>query len=267
MSLRDLVTDRGDAGERVDRVIRRHLADLPRATRTRVQAWIAVGRVSINDRVVTRVSTRVAAGDVVRVRVPEEDTRAPVLPEDFPIDTLFQDDHLLAVNKPAGVVSHPTFRHPCGSLLNAVLFCAQTWQPDQRPSLVGRLDKLTSGLVLIAKSAAAHAALQRVLSDRSSCKEYLAVVRGTVDRERGSIQLALRRDPQDRRRVVAAPDGVPSLTRFERVAEAELPPIALLRCELVTGRMHQIRVHLSANGWPIVGDRTYGGSRQAPLPP
>jgi 23S rRNA pseudouridine1911/1915/1917 synthase len=259
VSSRDIVADRGDGGERVDRVIRRHLADLHRATRTRVQAWIASGRVAINGRVVTRVSTRVASGDVVRVRVPEEHTPAPLLPEDLPIDALFEDDHLLAVNKPAGIVSHPTFRHPFGSLLNGVLFHARTWPPDRRPSLVGRLDKLTSGLVVIAKSATVHATLQRTLAGRSSCKEYLAVVSGTLDRERGSIQLPLRRDSRDRRRVVAAPDGVPSLTRFERVAAVDLPPLALLRCELVTGRMHQIRVHLSANGWPIVGDRKYGG--------
>ena len=243
----------------MDLVIRRHMADLGRATRTRVQSWIADGRVSINQRVVTRVASRVGAGDVVVVRVPDADVPAEVLPEDRPVVRLFEDDDLLIVDKPAGVVSHPTFRHPTGSLLNAVLFHARSWPSPQRPSLVGRLDKHTSGAVIVAKSTDAHARLQRALAQPASRKEYLAIVHGPVRPERGDIALRLRRDPDDRRRVVgSARDGAASLTRFERLAVHDAPPLALLRCELLTGRMHQIRVHLSASGWPIVGDRKYG---------
>jgi 23S rRNA pseudouridine1911/1915/1917 synthase len=156
-------------------------------------------------------------------------------------------------------VSHPTFRHPTGSLLNAVLFHARSWPSPQRPSLVGRLDKHTSGAVIVAKSTDAHARLQRALAQPASRKEYLAIVHGPVRPGRGDIALRLRRDPDDRRRVVgSARDGAASLTRFERLAVHDAPPLALLRCELLTGRMHQIRVHLSASGWPIVGDRKYG---------
>jgi 23S rRNA pseudouridine1911/1915/1917 synthase len=256
---RAIVTDRGDAGMRVDLVIRRHMADLSRATRTRVQMWIASGSVTINERIVSRVSTRVAAGDLVTVRLPQEDAPARVLPEDRPLDVVFEDEHLLIVSKPAGIVSHPTFRHPAGSLLNVLLFHARGWPASQRPSLVGRLDKETSGAVVVAKSTNAHARLQRELSSGASVKEYLAVVHGRVVPERGTIDRPLRRDTQDRRRVVTAADGAPSVTRYQLRGQLHVPPIALIRCELATGRMHQLRVHLSAAGWPIVGDKKYGG--------
>lgn len=261
---RVLTADRGDAGRRVDLVIRRHLTDLSRATRTRVQSWIEDGRVSINGAVVRRVSTRAALGDTVTVELPDEQPRAPVLAESGHLDCLFEDDHLLVVNKPAGVVSHPTYLHTGGSLLNVVLHHARQWPPDQRPSLVGRLDKLTSGVLIVAKSTEAHARLQRTLSSSFSEKSYLAVVYGPVDRERGRIDLRLRRDPDDRRRVVATTDeGLPSFTHFERLAKADSAgcPVALMRCQIVTGRMHQVRVHMAASGWPLVGDPKYGEPR------
>ena len=261
---RVLVADRGDAGRRVDLVIRRHLTDLSRATRTRVQDWIESGRVSINGEVVRRVSTRTALGDVVMVELPDEQPRAPVLAEPGQLDRLFEDEHLLVVNKPAGMVSHPTFLHTGGSLLNVVLHHAATWPPGQRPSLVGRLDKLTSGLVIVAKTTEAHARLQRTLLSSFSEKSYLAVVYGPVERARGTIDLRLRRHPDDRRRVIATTDdGLASFTHFERLAESDAGgcAVALMRCQIVTGRMHQVRVHMAASGWPLVGDPKYGEPR------
>jgi 23S rRNA pseudouridine1911/1915/1917 synthase len=150
--------------------------------------------------------------------------------------------------------------------MNALLWHARTWPASQRPSLVGRLDRLTSGVVLVAKTRPVHAAMQRTLARTVSDKSYLAVVYGRVPRARGSIDLGLRRDGVDRRRVVtSAGDGWPSLTHFERLAGATVAPVGLtlLRCRLATGRMHQIRVHLSARGWPIVGDPVYGEPRWA----
>ena len=248
----------------MDLVIRRHLIDLGRATRTRVQAWIEDGRVSINGRTVQRVSTRASLGDTVTVLLPDEVPRSPVLAEEGPLHRLFEDDHLLVVNKPAGMVSHPTYLHPDGSLLNVLLWHARTWPAGQRPSLVGRLDKLTSGAVVVAKTAEAHARLQRTLAASLSEKSYLAVVYGPVSTERGEIGLRLRRHPEDRRRVIAtADDGLASLTRFERLDQAEASGccVALMRCQLVTGRMHQVRVHMAASGWPLVGDSKYGEPR------
>jgi 23S rRNA pseudouridine1911/1915/1917 synthase len=301
---RTIVADRGDAGVRLDRVLRRHLADLDAATRTRVQAWIEAGRVTVNGAAVRRVSTRAALGDRLCVMLPEPKPRRTMAAEETALDVLFEDEHLLALNKPPGIVVHPAYRHATGTLMNALLGRARTWPAGRRPSIVGRLDKGTSGIVLVAKTAAIHAALQRALSPASlaravtrppyppplpplpplpappalpalpappalpalpalPAKEYLAIVYGKPP-QRGTIDVRLRLDPRDRRRVVASTDdGAASLTRFQRVARIAAPTVgvALLRCHLVTGRRHQVRVHLSAQGWPIVGDPTYGEPR------
>ncbi len=265
---RVIVADRGDAGRRLDLVIRRHLSDVPRATRTRVQTWIGAGRVTINGRIVRRASVRAALGDSLEIALPDDQQRREPAPESGALVRLYEDEHLLIVDKPPGVVSHPTYRHPTGSLLNVVLWYARDWAEGSRPSLVGRLDKLTSGVVLMAKSAQAHARLQRTLASPRSEKIYLAVVHGPVDDRAGTIDLALRRDPADRRRVVVADTGgLRSVTMFERLDRAEAcgSAMGLMQCCLVTGRMHQVRVHLAARGWPIVADRKYGAERTAAL--
>jgi len=261
-----LVTaDRGDAGCRLDLVLRRHLADVDEATRTRVQTWIEDGRVTVNGSTVCRVAARAAFGDRIAVELSEPRPRTTMAAEDTRLDVLYEDDCLLAVNKPAGIVVHPAFTNPTGTLMNALLGRARRWPAGQRPSIVGRLDKLTSGVVIVARSAQAHARLQRALSSTpasSHCeKDYLAVVYGHVKARRGAIDLRLGHDRTDRRRIVASPTaGAASLTRFERVAHVAAPRVglSLLRCRLLTGRRHQIRVHLAARGWPIVGDPSYG---------
>jgi 23S rRNA pseudouridine1911/1915/1917 synthase len=258
---RILTADRGDAGRRLDLVLRRHLTDVGAATRTRVQAWIENGQVTVNGAPVHRVSTRAALGDVVAVVLPDVESRHETAAEDTALDVLFEDEHLLVLNKPAGVVVHPTYKHLQGTVLNALLWRARSWPPTHRPSIVGRLDKLTSGIVVVAKTAAVHASLQRAMAANDCEKDYLAVVYGRVNVARGQIDLRLERDRGDRRKVVASSTaGAPSLTRFERLARVAAPRVGLsvLRCRLVTGRTHQIRVHLAARGWPIVGDPTYG---------
>jgi 23S rRNA pseudouridine1911/1915/1917 synthase len=262
--LRTLTADRGDAGLRLDLVLRRHLNDVDTATRTRIQSWIEGGQVTVNGTTVRRVSARAALGDVVAVVLPDAVPRRAMAAEDVGLDILYEDDHLLALNKPAGVVVHPTYKHMDGTIMNALLWRARTWPAGQRPSLVGRLDKLTSGIVIVARTAAIHAALQRALASSGAEKDYLAVVYGRVNVARGTINLRLGRDRGDRRKVVAsATVGAASLTRFERLACVAAPRagLSLLRCRLVTGRTHQIRVHLAARGWPIVGDPTYGEPR------
>jgi 23S rRNA pseudouridine1911/1915/1917 synthase len=264
-SLRTLVADRGDAGVRLDRVLRRHLADVHAATRTRVQAWIEDGCVTVNGRAVRRAAARAALGDLVCVTIPDAAPRRAMRGEDLALDVLYEDDVLLAVDKPAGLVVHPTFRHPAGTMMNALVARARGWPAEQRPSIVGRLDKLTSGIVVVAKTREAHAALQRLLhAGAARAKTYLALVYGRVTAARGAIDLRLARDPRDRRRVVASERaGARSVTTFERVARVAAPRVglALLRCTLVTGRRHQIRAHLKARGWPIVGDPVYGEPR------
>jgi 23S rRNA pseudouridine1911/1915/1917 synthase len=260
---RTLTADRGDAGLRLDLVLRRHLGDVRGATRTRVQAWIEGGQVTVNGRPVRRVAARAALGDIVAVALPDL-PRPAMAAEAVAVDVLHEDDHLLVVNKPAGMVVHPAHRQTAGTLMNALLWHARAWPSPQRPSLVSRIDKLTSGLVVVARTAGVHAALQRALASPVAVKVYLALVYGRVNTPRGEIDLRLRRDPFDRRRVVASPDlGAASLTRFEWLGRVRAPRagLTLLGCRLLTGRTHQIRVHLAARGWPIVGDPAYGAPR------
>jgi 23S rRNA pseudouridine1911/1915/1917 synthase len=262
---RMLTADRGDAGRRLDLVLRRHLGDVAGASRTRVQRWIARGLVAVNGVPVSRVAARVAQGDALSVALPDSSRPRVMEAEAIELDVLYEDDWLLVVDKPAGMIVHPTHRHATGTMMNALLWRARRWPAGARPSLVGRLDRLTSGLVLVAKSRAVHAALQRALAAGRGDKDYLIVVYGRVGPRRGTIDLRLCRDRRTRRVVASVETGLPSLTRFERLARVPAPPLglALLRCRLVTGRMHQIRVHLAASGWPIVGDPTYGDARGA----
>jgi 23S rRNA pseudouridine1911/1915/1917 synthase len=166
------------------------------------------------------------------------------------LDILYEDEWLLAVDKPAGLVVHPTYKNAGATLLDVL----GAREPAAPLSVVGRLDKLTSGVVVLAKGAETHAALQRVWPDVE--KDYLAIVDGAVAPQRGEIDLPLGADPADRRRRIVRPDGAPSVTRFERLgADATR---SILRCRPLTGRRHQIRVHLAARGWPVVGDAVYG---------
>ena len=253
-----IVPDRGDVGVRIDRVLLRHLGHIPGITRNRLQRLIALGAVTVNGRPVARPSARIAPADAISVMLPERKPRSAPVAERLPLDIRYEDAELLIVNKPPGQVSHPAFRHSSGTLLNALMAHAGgAWTP----SLVSRLDKGTSGLVLVAKHKAMHTALQRLSHDNAIDKEYLAIVAGKPP-ARGTIDLALDRDPWDTRRVtVRDRGGVPSVTKFVRVRAVAVGPdryLTLVRCRLITGRLHQIRVHLAAKGWPIVGDSTYG---------
>jgi 23S rRNA pseudouridine1911/1915/1917 synthase len=174
--------------------------------------------------------------------------------EEGPLSIVYEDDALLVLDKPAGIVIHPTYKNTTGTLLNAVMWHVRH-RPDARPGILTRLDKDTSGLVVIALWERVHAVMQRDAAAGLVTKEYLAVVDGVPEPPSGRITLPLARDPQDRRRVIATPDGAPAETRYEVLETRGTESI--VRCELVTGRTHQIRVHLAANGWPIVGDAVY----------
>lgn len=282
---RTIALDRGDHGLRVDLVLLRHLRNERLVSRNRIQKWIEAGDVLVNGEPVSRAAWRVQPGDEVRVRVAEPPPKARPAAQAMLLDVLHEDDDLLALNKPAGIVVHPSYKNAEGTLMNGVLERAKAWPEGSRPGLLGRLDKQTSGIVVIAKRPAVHAALQRAMDARRVDKEYAAIVWGRPSPRRGTIDLALDRDPWDRRRItVTDRGGQPAVTKYERLSTSGdnpsgvgggnlaavgggnpsgLPAFSLVRCRLITGRTHQIRVHLSARGWPIVGDAVYGQKRKS----
>jgi 23S rRNA pseudouridine1911/1915/1917 synthase len=290
--------DRGDAGRRLDHALVRHFAGLPGLSRSQVQAWIGAGRVRVAGAVVTRPAARLAAGDELQVELPAPPPRRarPLAAQRLPLAILYEDDHLLAIDKPAGLIVHPTGRYRDGTLANALAWYlgpgaaaeGAAGEPALRnggerplrpgglesprvdlvpgPGLVHRLDRGTSGVLLVAKSRAAHAGLARSIKNRALEKDYLAVVYGRAPLPKGRIELKLRRDPHHRSRVIASrAEGRAAATLYELLAEAHPGGtgawLSLLRCRLVTGRTHQIRAHLAALGLPVVGDPLYGEPR------
>ena len=259
--------DRGDSRLRLDQVLTRRVTTVTHMSRSLAQRWIESGAVTVDGRPARRSSDRVREHAAIHVALPPDTVlRSVPEPEPAALDILYEDDTLIAVNKPAGVVVHPSYKQLSGTLLNAILWHVRQ-RDDVRPGILTRLDKDTSGVVVIAFADGAHAAMQRDAAAGRVRKEYLAIVHGSPRPPAGIIRDPLGRDPDDRRRVVVTQGGAPSETRYE-VTRSLPGNLSLVRCELVTGRTHQIRVHLSARGWPILGDRLYGGrteqiSRQA----
>ncbi len=263
---RAIRADRGDVGERLDHVLLRHLTDLPEASRTKIQEWIEGGFVTIGGRRPTKSSEKVKKGDVIEVQLPPpRPPRPDILAEDIPLSIIFEDSEILVLDKPPGLVVHPAVGHRGGTLVNALLHRSRDWAgPADRPGLVHRLDKDTSGVLIIAKTEAAMAKLGKAMKERSLEKEYLAVVYGHPPVHKGKIEMGILRDPRDRKRMaVSKTEGRPSATFYEILSESSgsLSGLSLLKCRLVTGRTHQIRVHLKALNLPIVGDPVYGSPR------
>lgn len=255
------VADRGDDAHRLDHAAARHLAGPCSLSRAAIQRLVAQGRVLINGAAARRPAQRVRVGDLVHVDAPARAPRPAPTGEPRPLTILYEDASILVLVKPAGIVAHPSSRHRSGTLLNALLWHAHR-DPGPvspwLPRLVQRLDKDTSGLLLVAKSPDAHAALQ---GDRARfVKEYLAIVWGRPLPARGTIDHRLGRDPLDRRRVMVREGGAEAMTRYQVLDRSRgvRGGLSLVCCELVTGRTHQLRVHLAAQGWPLVGDKAYG---------
>jgi 23S rRNA pseudouridine1911/1915/1917 synthase len=191
----------------------------------------------------------------VSTEIQSAERRRP-LPEEGPLSIVFEDEWIIVLDKPPGIVVHPTYKNWSGTLLNSVL-----WRMRDRigaqPGILTRLDKDTSGLVVMALTPEVHTAMQRDQTAGRVRKEYLAVVQGSPEPATGVIVRPLARDVADRRRVVVTDGGAPSETRYAVIANLR-DGRSLVRCELITGRTHQIRVHLASGGWPIVGDALYG---------
>lgn len=257
---RRFVADRGDEQLRLDQAIVRRIADEPGLSRTRVQRWIDAGLVAVNGATGRRAASSLRAGDEVVVTLPHPRARRVHHPEALDVPVIYEDQWLVVVNKPPGMVSHPTGRLQSGTLFNALLHQAQAWEESTaRPGLVHRLDRETSGVLLVAKSRAVHARAARLLRTELSAKTYLAVVMGSPPGH-GTLTWPLGKIGTRPPRVgVVEEGGWPSVTHYRRlrslwpVAEG----LAILECTLGTGRLHQIRAHLLAAGWPVAGDAIY----------
>ena len=248
--------DRGDARLRLDQILVRRVSAVSRMSRNIAQQWIESGAVTVDRQPARRPSARVREGAAIEVTLPDTATRRSTPDaEAVDLEILYEDASLIAINKPPGIVVHPSYKQTSGTLLNAVL-----WRVRDRvgatPGILTRLDKETSGIVVVALGPEVHAALQRDGAAGRIHKEYLAVVSGTPRPSSGTIREPLGRDPADRRRVIVTPGGAASETRYQVIDSDS--GVSIVRCELVTGRTHQIRVHLQSRGWPIVGDRLYG---------
>ena len=250
----ELTADRG--GERLDTFIARRCPELSRSHARRL---IDEGLVSVNGRQV-KPSERVTAGLSVSVTIPPPET-ITLVPEAIPLTIIYQDGDIIVLDKPAGLTVHPAPGHPSGTLVNALLAAC----PDLRgiagtlrPGIVHRLDKDTSGLMVVAKNDRAQRALQRQLKDRDVRKTYLALVRGVPAPREGTIAAPIGRHPKNRKKMAVVADGREATTRYRVREEIAGGQYSLLEVEPVTGRTHQIRVHLAAVGHPVVGDATYG---------
>ena len=251
-------------GERLDRFLASVLGDLSRA---QIQRLIRDERVRIHDgprlrKGLPRANTSVRPGDHVILELPEA-TPSSVEPEDIPLAILYEDADLLVIDKPAGMVVHPAAGHSRGTLVNALLHQVGDLSGiggELRPGIVHRLDRGTSGVMVVAKHDRAHEALARQFHDREVEKEYTALVWGVVQAGR-RIDVPIGRDPKDRQRMSARARR--ARTAVTRVTHAEhFRGVTLVRVAIATGRTHQIRVHLSAIGHPLVGDSLYGGARR-----
>lgn len=256
--------DEGNAGQRIDKFL---AAAIPDLSRVEVQGLIRQGRVTVLGMPV-KPSYRLTAGDVVVARVPATQ-ETELVPQRIPLDVIYEDDDVVVVNKPAGMVVHPAPGHQAGTLVNALLACFPELarlaegedESSPRPGIVHRLDKQTSGLVLVAKHETAQRFLQRQFKERGVQKTYVALVEGRLQPPHGMIDAPIGRHPRHRQRMTILPrGGRPARTAYHVIEH--LNDFSLVSIQPITGRTHQIRVHLAAIHHPVVGDRTYGFRRQ-----
>ena len=242
-----------EAGVRLDKAV----ADLTELSRSQANEAIKAGTILVNNQ---RQKARYAVklGDVISYELPKEEV-LDYQPEDIPIEIVYEDSDVAVVNKPQGMVVHPSAGHTSGTLVNALLYHVKdlsTINGVVRPGIVHRIDKDTSGLLMIAKNDKAHQALAQELKEKKSLRQYVAIVHGNLPHDRGVIEAPIGRSDKDRKKQAVTAKGKPALTRFQVLEH--FGDFTLVELTLETGRTHQIRVHMAYIGHPIAGDPVYG---------
>lgn len=242
-----------DSGNRLDKT----LADLTTLSRSQANEEIKKGTVLVNGKA-AKAKYAVKVGDVITYEIPEDET-LDYEAEDIPLDIIYEDEDVAVINKPQGMVVHPSAGHTSGTLVNALMYHIKdlsTINGVVRPGIVHRIDKDTSGLLMIAKNDISHKALAEELKDKKSLRKYLAIVHGNLPNDRGMIEAPIGRSEKDRKKQAVTAKGKEALTRFQVLER--FGNYTLVELTLETGRTHQIRVHMAYIGHPVAGDPLYG---------
>lgn len=250
-----------EAGTRLDRII---TMNRPEISRTQIQQWIKDGDIVVNDQIV-KPNYRVRENDLIIINEPEPE-ELNIIAEDLKLDIIYEDQDVLIVNKPRGMVVHPAKAHASGTLVNGLMYHCKDLSGINgvlRPGIVHRTDKDTSGLLVVAKNDKAHVSLVDQLVDRSVKRVYLALVHGHIPHNNGTIDAPIGRDEIDRQKMTVTDRGKEAITHFK--VRERFNDYTLVECELETGRTHQIRVHMEYIGHPLIGDPKYGPKNTIPF--
>jgi 23S rRNA pseudouridine1911/1915/1917 synthase len=261
-----ILIPRGQEKVRIDKYLSSHIQN---SSRTKIQQAIENGWVRVNNKSV-KSNYLVAPNDNILIELPEYPEKVETVPENIPLEIVFEDEYLLIVNKPASMVTHPAYKNDSGTLVNALLYYMQnsvrgmthnlsTLYGIERAGIVHRLDKNTSGLLVVAKNEEVHRRLSLLFSKHNIEREYWAVVWGHFHNKTGVIEKSLGRSRKDRKKVVVSKEGKFAVTHYEVIKNYEL--LSLVRLRLMTGRTHQIRVHMHSVGHPVFGDPEYEGRK------